>query len=145
MKQFFAAILLFATPFFGQVYAQNEHPGYLHALSDLRAARWMINHRPGNWRTTADEDAAVRKIEDAIREIKKASIDDGKDIQDHAMADEINDHAGRLQKAIEWLRRARADISQYEDNVFASGLRRRAFSNIDEAIHLTDRARRSIH
>ena len=144
MKQFFTVIIFFATPFLGQVYAQNGHPGYLHALSDLRAARWMINHRPGNWRTTADEDAAIRKIVDAIREIKKASIDDGKDIDDHAMADEINDHAGRLQKAIEWLRRARADISQYEDNVFARGLRRRAFAHIDDAIRLTDKARRSI-
>ncbi len=24
-----------------------HHPAYLHALSDLRAARWLIAHRPG--------------------------------------------------------------------------------------------------
>ena len=24
-----------------------HHPAYLHALSDLRAARWLIEHRPG--------------------------------------------------------------------------------------------------
>jgi len=26
----------------------NNHPAYLHALEDLRAARWMIEHRPGD-------------------------------------------------------------------------------------------------
>ena len=33
----------------------QEHPHYLHALSDLRAARWEIEHRPGNWTLSIDE------------------------------------------------------------------------------------------
>jgi hypothetical protein len=123
-----------------QVVAQSAHPAYLHALSDLRAARWMIEHRPGDWTTTVDETAAVRKIDDAINEIKKASIDDGKDLNDHPK-DEINEHKGRLTKALEWLRKARMDIEKDEDNDFAKGLRKRAFYHIDEAIRLTEKAR----
>jgi len=60
------------------------------------------------------------------------------------VVDEINDHRGRLVKAVEWLRTARSDIGKYEDNFFARGFRRRAFAHIDESIKLTERARASI-
>ena len=46
-----------------------DHPYYLHALSDLRAARWMIEHRPGDWQRTVDEMDAVKRIDEAIGEI----------------------------------------------------------------------------
>ena len=26
----------------------GHHPAYLHALTDLRAARWNLEHRPGD-------------------------------------------------------------------------------------------------
>src|SRR5271154_1841849 len=87
------------------------HPYYLHALSDLRAARWMIEHRPGNWMQTQDEIEAVHRIDAAIGEIKKASIEDGKNIEDHPPVDEDATHFGRLHKAVEFLRKARQDIS----------------------------------
>lgn len=141
MKMF--AWLLLVTGFVSSanLMAQKEHPAYLHALSDLRAARWMIEHRPGDWKTTEDEVAAVKRIDLAIEEIKKAAIDDHKDINDHPRADEINEHRGRLIKAIEWLRKARTDIEKDEDNDFAKGLRKRAIIHIDEAIRLTEKAR----
>ncbi|MEO7105551.1 MAG: hypothetical protein ABIZ09_04185, partial [Rhodoferax sp.] len=41
-----------------QVHPQ-QHPAYLHALSDLRAARWLIAHRPGNAKVSGDEDVAI--------------------------------------------------------------------------------------
>jgi tetratricopeptide (TPR) repeat protein len=143
MKKNLLLLLAFATSFVTIATAQ-QHPAYLHALSDLRAARWMIQHRPGNWNTTVDEMAASQKIDDAINEIKKASIDDGKDINDHPKAQEINEHAGRLVKAIEYLRKARADIAKDEDNVFAQGLQKRAYYHIDEAIRITEKARLGI-
>jgi hypothetical protein len=90
----------------------GEHPYYLHALSDLRAARWMIQHRPGNWAQTVDEVEAVRRIDAAIGEIKKAAIDDRKNLEDHPAVDERNDHDGRLHVALDFLRKARQDISQ---------------------------------
>jgi len=144
MKKIFIFLFLFLITLVTTIYAQKDHPAYLHALSDLRAARWMIEHRPGNWNTIEDEVSAVRKIDDAINEIKKAAIDDGKNINDHPKVDEINEHAGRLTKAVEFLRKARADIEKDEDNDFAKGLRKRAFYHIDEAIRLTEKARSGI-
>ena len=37
----------------------GKHPGYLHALSDLRAARWFLFHQPGDAKVYADEDVAI--------------------------------------------------------------------------------------
>ena len=117
-----------------------EHPNYLHALSDLRAARWMLEHRPGNWQQTEDEMNAVKRIDEAINEIKKASVDDGKDINDHPPVDERPDHGGRLHAANDFLIKAREDVTREEDNAFAQGLRKRALEHINEAIRLTGNA-----
>jgi hypothetical protein len=121
---------------------RGEHPYYLHALSDLRAARWMIEHRPGNWQQTTDEVEAVRQIDAAISEIKKASIDDGKNLADHPAVDERNEHDGRLHVAVDYLKKARQDIGQDEDNRFAQGLQERAYLHIDNAISAV---RKAIH
>jgi hypothetical protein len=119
---------------------QGFHPSYLHALSDLRAARWMIEHRPGNWNQTQDEVYAVEEIDYAIGEIKKAAIDDGKNPNDHPPVDERNDHDGRLHEAVDFLGKARNDISGDEDNTFAQGLQSRAYNFIDQAIGAVKRA-----
>jgi len=124
----------------GSTNAFGEHPYYLHALSDLRAARWMIEHRPGNWVQTQDEIEAVHRIDAAINEIKKASIEDGKNIEDHPPVDELPDQSGRLHKALDFLRKARQDIGHDEDNVFAQGLQARAYGHIDGAIGAVKRA-----
>ncbi len=113
---------------------RGEHPYYLHALSDLRAARWMIEHRPGNWAQTNDEVEAVHHIDAAINEIKKASIDDGKNLADHPAVDEHNEHNGRLHASVDYLKKARQDVGQDEDNRFAQGLQDRAYMHIDAAI-----------
>jgi hypothetical protein len=118
----------------------GDHPYYLHALSDLRAARWMIQHRPGNWAQTVDEVEAVRRIDAAIGEIRKAAIEDGKNLEDHPPVDERNDHDGRLHVALDYLRKARQDISHDEDNRFAQGLQARAYGHIDGAINAVKKA-----
>ena len=118
----------------------GDHPYYLHALSDLRAARWMIEHRPGNWQQTVDEVEAVHRIDAAIGEIKKAAIEDGKNLEDHPPVDERNDHDGRLHVALDFLRKARQDISHDEDNRFAQGLQARAYGHIDGAINAVKKA-----
>jgi len=116
-----------------------HHPAYLHALSDLRAARWLIEHRPGDWAQTADEQEAVRQIDAGIADIKRAAIDDGKNLNDHPPIDERPDHPGRIHEAVRILRKARADISNDEDNAFANGLRDRALGHIDAAIEAARR------
>jgi hypothetical protein len=120
--------------------SRADHPYYLHALSDLRAARWMIEHRPGNWEQTTDEMEAVRQIDAAIGEIKKAAIDDGKNLGDHPPVDEANEHNGRLHVSVDFLKKARQDIGHDEDNIFAEGLQARAYNHIDAAIVAVKRA-----
>jgi tetratricopeptide (TPR) repeat protein len=112
------------------------------ALSDLRAARWLIDRRARDLAQTVDEMEAVRNIDGAINEIKKAAIDDGKDNNDHAGVDEIADRGGRFNKALELLRRANEDINKEEDNAFAQGLRNRATGMINNAIGATEKAKR---
>jgi hypothetical protein len=124
----------------GVTKVNGSHPYYLHALSDLRAARWMIQHRPGNWQQTVDEVEAVNRIDKAIGEIKKAAIDDGKNTEDHPRVDENPDHSGRLHAALDFLRKARQDIGHDEDNMFAQGLQNRAYGHIDGAINAVKKA-----
>ena len=130
--------MLFLALFFafgsGNVAAQGRHPAYLHALSDLRAARAHLErHDSGELRH--EEKEAIHAIDDAINEIKKASIDDGKDLNDHPPVDAGLDHTGRLHRAKELLEKAHRDIARKEDNNFAQGLQQRAFGHIDKAIH----------
>jgi hypothetical protein len=122
--------------------APERHPAYLHALSDLRAARWLIEHRPGDSAQTADEGEAVRQLDAAINDIKKAALDDGKNTNDHPALDDHPDNRGRIHEALQFLRKARADIAREEDNAFADGLRDRAIGHIDGAIAA---ARRVFH
>lgn len=125
-----------------RVQYRAEHPAYLHALSDLRAARWLLSHRPGDLRVTVDEEAAVDRINEGINEIKRAAFDDGKNLDDHPPVDQRLDGRGRLNRAMELLRKARNDIAREEDHADVRGLRDRAIHHIDEAIRATDLALR---
>jgi hypothetical protein len=117
----------------------GAHPGYLHALTDLRTARWLLSHQPGDARVYGEEDMAINEINAAINDIKKASIDDGKNIDDHPGVD-TGEHGSRLLRAIETLKKARQDIAQEEDNPTVRDLRNRAYDHIDHAIHAADKA-----
>jgi tetratricopeptide (TPR) repeat protein len=114
--------------------AQNRHPAYLHALSDLRAARAHLQREDGG-ELRHEEKEAIQQIDAAINEIKKASIDDGKDLNEHLPVDARLDRAGRLHRAMELLNKAHQDISREEDNQFAQGLQQRAMGHIDKAHH----------
>jgi hypothetical protein len=118
----------------------SRHPAYLHALSDLRTARWMLEHRPGDAAVSAHESEAIGEIDHAIGELKRAAIDDGKSLQDHPRADVPNDYRGRLHKAAELLRKVHADTYREEDNPNAVGLRDRALGHVDAALRATEQA-----
>ena len=130
-------VLMLAASFAAHADLPGKHPAYLHALSDLRAARWMLEHRPGDAAVSGKEDAAITQIDAAINEIKRASIDDGKDLHDHPKAD-ITGRPGRLHKALELLRKTRSDVAREEDDPAVRGLRDRAVGHIDGAIHATE-------
>jgi hypothetical protein len=113
----------------------GKHPAYLHALSDLRMAHTLIQHRPGgDSKVHADEQRALMYIDDTINEIKHASIDDGKNLNDHPPVDEKLDRKGQLHQADELLHKARNDIAREEDTGSARGLRNRALEHLDKAI-----------
>ena len=114
---------------------ENHHPAYLHALADLRHSR-AHRERPAavSMQTAWDENVAIREIDAAMHEIREASIDDGKGLNDHPPVDAHLDWPGRLHRSLELLRAARHDCEQEEDNGFARGLRNRAIQHIDAAI-----------
>jgi hypothetical protein len=114
------------------------HPAYLHALTDLRIARFNLMRRGGDRAMKWDSMIAIRAVDRAIREINMAAISDGKNIDDHPPADMTMDFGGRLHRALEALRTARADCAKSEDNAQVRGLRDRAIHHIDEAIALTE-------
>ena len=123
----------------GAAQTPGKHPGYLHALSDLRMARWYLSHQGGDSKVYGDEHVAIDEIDAAIAEIKKGSMDDGKDLNDHPKVD-VNEHGSRLLKAMETLHQAHDDISGEEDNPEVRELRHRALDHIRRAGDAANRA-----
>src|SRR3954447_5848553 len=70
------------TPHPVAVHPVAGHPAYMHALSDLRAAR-RHPPPPANAQVKWDEKMAIREIDAAMSEIRRAAIDDGKPVDDH--------------------------------------------------------------
>jgi hypothetical protein len=60
----------------------GPHPAYLHALSDLRTARHYLNDGWAYDRVRREDNDAIKHIDAAIDEIKRAAIDDGKSLND---------------------------------------------------------------
>jgi hypothetical protein len=139
-KLLLSGLILAVAPFAANADLPGKHPHYLHALSDLRAARWMLEHRPGDAAVSGQEDAAITEIDLAIGEMKKAAVWDGKDIHDHVKVDDPPDRPGRLHKALELLREAHQDVAREEDDPLTRGLRDRAIGHVDGAIHATEHA-----
>jgi hypothetical protein len=121
-----------------------HHPAYLHALTDLRDARWNLEHRPGDAAVSTQEDVAIVEIDRAIGDAKTAAMEDGKNVYQHPPEDARVDFRGRLHHADELLRKARKDVAEGESNPQAVELRNRVIGHIDLAIQATQRAIRII-
>jgi tetratricopeptide (TPR) repeat protein len=122
----------------------GHHPYYLHALSDLRDARALLQ-RPDEANVAASDNDAVAHIDHAIGEIKRASIDDGKNLADHFPIDANLPRHDRFDKALALLRKADQDLHVHEDDRAALGWRERAENNVKEAIDYTKRALKTDH
>jgi hypothetical protein len=110
----------------------GDHPRYLHALSDLRYARALIE-RPDAPNVMADEQNAIRELDKSIGEIKQAARDDWKLLGDHPPVDTKMNHHDRLYEALKVMDRAHHDIDKEEDDRAARGLRNRALGHLDQA------------
>jgi hypothetical protein len=97
-----------------------------------------LERKGGDNQMKWDEHVAIEAIDRAINEIKQASIDDGKNLEDHPPVDAREPRSGRLHKALDALKAARADVEHDEDNNYATGLRGRSIRNIDDAIKRTE-------
>ncbi len=140
-----AVALAFLLPLASQeLLAQGKHPHYLRALSDLRDARGLLQ-RPNGGELRQQEKEAIHQIDEAIGEIKRASIDDGKNIDEHAPVDAHWPWQGRLHKSRDLLDKAIADCGKEEDDPHTQGLQVRilehlhkAHNHIDEAIAIVE-------
>lgn len=129
-----------ALPFVAHAEIPGQHPGYLHALTDLRDARWNLEHRPGDAAVSSQEDVAITEIDAAIGEIKTAAREDQKNLHDHPHEDANIDHPGRLHHASELLKKAHDDLSGEEDNPEARVLKHRSLEHVNHAIEATKHA-----
>jgi hypothetical protein len=120
----------------------GDHPGYLHALTDLRDARWNLEHRAGDAAVSDREDVAIVEIDRAIGEVKKAAREDDKNLGNHPPEDARLNHAGRLHHAVELLEKAHNDLAREEDNPEARELKHRALDHVDRAL---EAAKQAVH
>jgi hypothetical protein len=111
----------------------GRHPAYLHALTDLRHARAHLENLAATHHMDKEEEHAINEIDKAIDEIKRAAIDDGKNLNDHPPVDARMERVGRFHRAQELLGKAHDDIAREEDDPSVRGLRDRALHHIDEA------------
>jgi len=117
------------------------HPGYLHAISDLRYARALLWRE--DWRDVMrDQRAAIEEIDRAIDEAKRAAIDDGRNLNDHPPVDTRLGWEGRFHKVMELLDSAQRDLSREEDNRYAAGWRAVSMGHVQRAREFVVRAMR---
>lgn len=140
-----AGVLTAVAPASVQAQVPGPHPAYMHALSDLRAARHYLADGFAWGPVRHDDDMAIREIDAAIHEIQVASIDDGKGDRDPFPIDRGLSPHDRFRKANELLASAHHDLDRAEDVPTSRGLRNRAILHIDQAHGIVDNAWRTAH
>jgi hypothetical protein len=144
MKPIFRAAA-FALPLLASTLAlaqlPGRHPHYIHALSDLRAAQWQIDHRrPEDGEMREDELVASDEVAAAIHSATAAASADAKDLNWNPPPDAPPAYDGRLHAAIDLLRAAHNDLAQPEDDPMAVNQQRLALLRVDAALHAAQRA-----
>jgi hypothetical protein len=110
----------------------GKHPYYLNALADLRNARAQLERQDTDPVDHAEEQA-ISLIDITLAEIRRAAIDDGKDVNVHAHVDAKSTRADRFHKALVLLGKAREDVSKEEDMAETRGLQQRVLVHIADA------------
>jgi hypothetical protein len=145
MKHLLAALLIAGTGVSAVGCAAHEqhrrgpaHPAYLHAMEDLRAARAHLARPTDNANTAWNEHVAIDEIDVALKDIREAAYEDGKDPDTVTGVDVRMDWSGRLHRSLELLRKARQDCEHFEANPEARGLQDGAVLHIEKAIHFVE-------
>jgi hypothetical protein len=118
--------------------AQGQHPRYLHALSNLREARELLqtDNRAG---FIGERDRAIGEIDRAIDEVKAAVRDEGRNPY-RTPPPAGGDPNRPLRSALGLLDEARRDIATGTDETGHIGLQMRALRHVDEARRALDHA-----
>jgi hypothetical protein len=132
--------LCLPTAMFAQAASAAQHPEFLHALSDLRMARAYLDKLSPNDTIDNDSAQAIKQIDEAISDLKKASIDDGKNLSDHPPVDATLPKSGRFHKAKELLDKAHDDVKQPESDPAARALQARIMRHLDVAHNFVEQA-----
>jgi hypothetical protein len=115
-----------------------QHPAYLRALAELRDARAQLNTAPEHAKDTlpphagdsaqaaesppdSDEQIAIAQIDMAMQDVRDASEDDGKGVDEHGPVDASCNRQQRLRLAMEKLDQAHEDIEQRQQDSFLKG------------------------
>ena len=149
MKMFTATALACMSLGFASVASADElgrHPHYIHALSDLRAAQWQVDHRRAEGgEIQEDELVSSDEVAAAIQSTRRAAAQDGKDLDYSPPPDIDPSYEGRLHAAMDLLRKARADLALPEDDPRARAQQRLSILHVDAALHAADRAIHAVH
>jgi len=113
--------------------AHAQAPAYLHALSDLRAAReyLKLDTRPSAAGACYH---ATDEINKAIGEMKRAARDDGKNPDITPPPQSAGNPGWPIHSAEKLLREARRDVDHGRDLPENMGLRERSIEHIDKAL-----------
>ena len=117
---------------FAQTPAAAAHPHYTKALTDLRLARALLMV-PDDTPARKFAATAAGDIEQAMAEIKRASIDDGKSVDDHPPIDANVSHRDRLHEVQALIESADRDLNAEEDDKAALGWRAKAIKDVADA------------
>jgi len=122
----------------------NDHPHYRQALADLRTARAYLRSDRGDNDTNVniDQKDAMDRINHAISEIRRASIDDGRASDYRPDIDTSLDRRGRLQKAADLIASAKRALGYSEDDRISLGWRKNAQNDLSDALTSARRALR---
>jgi hypothetical protein len=112
--------------------AAGAHPHYMEALTDLRLARALLKV-PDDSKAAKFNATAVDDIDQAMAEIKHASIDDGKSPDDHAPIDANVSRRDRLHEVLSLVNGADQDLKAEEDDKKALGWRAKAQKDVADA------------
>jgi hypothetical protein len=155
---FSGLILVGATAFTAIAKPPADHPGFFHALENLRYARAHLQ-RPEGGELQIPETRAIQAIDAAIGNIKLASStdsrpvntkprDEGKYLNNDLFVDAQLDWPNRLRRAVELVNKAHSYVLQEQpdsSDETLQRLRHQALEDIDKARRNIEEALHAVH
>lgn len=119
----------------------GKHPLYLRALFELQLSRTYLNKITPDMSLNNNELNAIGEINEAIKFISMAAIDNGRDLNNVPEQDISQNNSDRYKKALDSLNNAYGYINQTEDNAYAKSPQKQALRSINNAISIVKRAK----